>query len=418
MSYRIIDLCRNKLLGNLKVLSSYKLDTPIRWVNIAELAENPQELVNGIKNNDLIVIRGPFLKNDPQILRSVLENAVQAHAAAILLYPNALDGGIPEEILTYAKKNEFPLLEMACRDKKALPLADLSSVITKEITTKNFLAPKFFSQIVLQDILCKDFYGDQTIFLAHASSLGFDLQIPLQAVVVSAKRLTKKKNARSANSINADQNMLTEKLPAAVDHELSHYYFNQPYLSGVIQNKYVLLLPNSLTNYPIKKIGKLIMAACLKMENSAEYSFSVAIGSLGETLEEFSDSIQEALQILDIMQIIQKKNDVKHINDVILSMIVKNLKQDKYFVRLYDICILPLIEMDKAEKFDLLKSLITYFDCGKNISLAANELFLHRNTMKNRLDKIEDLLSKKLDDPFDCLELQLALHYYRMNFEQ
>jgi purine catabolism regulator len=62
-------------------------------------------------------------------------------------------------------------------------------------------------------------------------------------------------------------------------------------------------------------------------------------------------------------------------------------------------------------------SLVTTLDAyltSRNAALAARQLYLHYNTLKNRLARIEDLIGPVLDDPDQCLTLSLALRMRRM----
>ena len=55
-------------------------------------------------------------------------------------------------------------------------------------------------------------------------------------------------------------------------------------------------------------------------------------------------------------------------------------------------------------------TLITYFDMNRSASQTANKLYIHINTLYQRLNKIEDCLGISLEDPEDILRLQLACY--------
>lgn len=65
----------------------------------------------------------------------------------------------------------------------------------------------------------------------------------------------------------------------------------------------------------------------------------------------------------------------------------------------------PQSEMD----IELRKTLKTFLDNQCEITKTANELFIHRNTVKYRIDNIEELLGCKIDTPENSLKLRLAL---------
>ena len=69
----------------------------------------------------------------------------------------------------------------------------------------------------------------------------------------------------------------------------------------------------------------------------------------------------------------------------------------------------PLADHDRERRSDLVRTLKTYFAAGANASEAADRLFLHRNSMLYRLERIQKLTGLDLRDPRARLALQLGL---------
>jgi DNA-binding PucR family transcriptional regulator len=69
----------------------------------------------------------------------------------------------------------------------------------------------------------------------------------------------------------------------------------------------------------------------------------------------------------------------------------------------------PLMEHDRTRRSDLVRTLKTYFATGANASEAADRLFLHRNSMIYRLERIQKLTGLDLKDHRVALALQLGL---------
>lgn len=64
---------------------------------------------------------------------------------------------------------------------------------------------------------------------------------------------------------------------------------------------------------------------------------------------------------------------------------------------------------------DLLRTLEAYLDCGGNTALAAKQLFLHRNTLRQRLERIAALIDLDLTRPSAWLPLNLAIKTARLS---
>ena len=70
---------------------------------------------------------------------------------------------------------------------------------------------------------------------------------------------------------------------------------------------------------------------------------------------------------------------------------------------------MPLVEHDRERRSDLVRTLRVYFATGANASEAADRLFLHRNSLLYRLERIGKLTGLELKDHRVALALQLRL---------
>ncbi|HEX8221718.1 MAG TPA: helix-turn-helix domain-containing protein [Chloroflexia bacterium] len=69
----------------------------------------------------------------------------------------------------------------------------------------------------------------------------------------------------------------------------------------------------------------------------------------------------------------------------------------------------PLRRYDREHNGDLLKTLSAYLRHGGNSVRTANALFIHRNSLRYRLARLQALTSLDPDDPDARLALQIAL---------
>jgi DNA-binding PucR family transcriptional regulator len=69
----------------------------------------------------------------------------------------------------------------------------------------------------------------------------------------------------------------------------------------------------------------------------------------------------------------------------------------------------PLVEHDRERRSDLVRTLRAYFAAGGNAREAADRMFLHRNSLLYRLERIRKLTGLDLRDPGVALALQLGL---------
>jgi hypothetical protein len=74
----------------------------------------------------------------------------------------------------------------------------------------------------------------------------------------------------------------------------------------------------------------------------------------------------------------------------------------------------PVLALDADEQRVLLETLQVYVESGASALRTAHRLFCHRNTVLNRLRRLESVLDRSLSAPSDLLDVVLALHTLRL----
>jgi DNA-binding PucR family transcriptional regulator len=73
-----------------------------------------------------------------------------------------------------------------------------------------------------------------------------------------------------------------------------------------------------------------------------------------------------------------------------------------------------LLRHDSSDKGHLLETLRVYFKNRGNVMKTARALYIHRNTLLYRLDRIREIGAYDLDDAETRLQLQLALRAHEL----
>ena len=74
----------------------------------------------------------------------------------------------------------------------------------------------------------------------------------------------------------------------------------------------------------------------------------------------------------------------------------------------------PVLALDPADRALLLETLEVWFDAGGSAAEAGQRMFCHRNTVRNRLQRMEELTGRSLSDPTATSELRVALEVVRL----
>ncbi|MEV7106057.1 PucR family transcriptional regulator [Streptomyces atroolivaceus] len=78
----------------------------------------------------------------------------------------------------------------------------------------------------------------------------------------------------------------------------------------------------------------------------------------------------------------------------------------------------PLLALAPADRALLVRTLEAWLECGGSAGRAAGRLYCHRNTVLNRLRRLERLTSRSLSRPRELIEMMLALDAFRMTAPQ
>lgn len=123
--------------------------------------------------------------------------------------------------------------------------------------------------------------------------------------------------------------------------------------------------------------------------------FSVGIGRLHYSVTEICRSFQEARQALSLGRFRQMENGITCYEDLGVLKLLSHIRTEE----LDDFAqenLGMLMTYDSQNGTELLHTLEIYFQEGESLNQSAEKLFIHANTMRNRLKKIEMVLGTSL----------------------
>ncbi|MFZ7102890.1 MAG: PucR family transcriptional regulator [Peptococcaceae bacterium] len=137
-----------------------------------------------------------------------------------------------------------------------------------------------------------------------------------------------------------------------------------------------------------------------------EITVSVGIGGYSELLTGLAVSYRQAQQALKIGCKISGGNGIFDYAGLGVYSLLYSC-DSKEFKESCRTKLVQLLEYDRTYNAELVKTMEVYLDCNESISLAAQRLFIHPNTVKYRLHRIKEILHK---DPFGDGEEKLYYH--------
>lgn len=137
-------------------------------------------------------------------------------------------------------------------------------------------------------------------------------------------------------------------------------------------------------------------------------SISIGVSHPSGNLRDIPKSYAEASKALRIARVIWQQNTLAFYSDLGIYRFLLSAEPDE-LKTLYKETTLPLVEMDKKHKTDLVRTAEVYLRTPGKLQEAAAALFIHRHTLRYRLQRLETILGLDLNDAEQRLRLQLGL---------
>lgn len=168
-----------------------------------------------------------------------------------------------------------------------------------------------------------------------------------------------------------------------------------------IADQIVLFIPSGCDVY--KKTGSI--SEQIK-EKYPKDKYTIAIGRTFPDYTKISQSYTDAKNMIKLGNFEERIIDYKQLG--VIRMILENIGQDKLneYVEEY---LGPVLTYQNENNIDLLFTLAVYYQENCNIRNTAKRLFLHFNTVKYRLNLINDILLIDINDPDVKNTLSIAL---------
>lgn len=141
---------------------------------------------------------------------------------------------------------------------------------------------------------------------------------------------------------------------------------------------------------------------------------SVGVSRVLVGLEGLRRAIGQAMDSWELGQRIAARPSPYFYEELGLYRLLAGLRARDEVKRFYAETLEPLVRYDRAHHTDLVHTLEVFFEQNANASQTARALYVHRNTLNYRLQRIMEITGLDLDDAEVRLALQLALKIYHL----
>ncbi|HEY9756151.1 MAG TPA: helix-turn-helix domain-containing protein [Oculatellaceae cyanobacterium] len=144
-------------------------------------------------------------------------------------------------------------------------------------------------------------------------------------------------------------------------------------------------------------------------DEKKEVRVQMGVARLAETVLDLPEAYREARQALVIGSMVHGDNEfITSYGDLGVKRLLYLMIDHPELERFYEENLAPLESYDAEWESELVPSLRVYLEHGANLNSAARALFIHRHTLRYRLEQIADILKCDIDSQEVLLNLQIA----------
>lgn len=248
-------------------------------------------------------------------------------------------------------------------------------------------------------------FESQKVMIKQAKSWGWNLEIPHHLLIID---IDVSDVAMKDNEINWLEKMVEflEEKSFTMEEKIIPFSF---------RDQIVVLLEdgrscsNSERHRYVFKV-----AESMKKELAAHWSqcqISIGIGKWYTNTTFLNKSYQEANQALTFGRAWFENRHIYHINDLGALRLLMHIHQE-ILLDYSDEYLLPLLESDRDTGTELIHTLKVYIQHQGVIGNVSDALYIHSNTLRNRIKKMEELTGVNFQDPEEFMNLMVAIKIY------
>ncbi|MEO6893344.1 MAG: GAF domain-containing protein [Ktedonobacteraceae bacterium] len=141
---------------------------------------------------------------------------------------------------------------------------------------------------------------------------------------------------------------------------------------------------------------------------------SIGVGNVCQSINDYRRGGAEASEALHMGQSLEHDGGVTHFNDLGVYRYLYKIARMDDLRDMYQEEIARIATYDRRKGTDLLDTLETYLECAGNLTRTSTRLFVHRNTLIQRLERLQSICEIDLQERSNWLTLQVAMKVYKL----
>ncbi|TCL70043.1 PucR-like helix-turn-helix protein [Hydrogenispora ethanolica] len=373
------------------------LDRNVRWVYAVEVLEDTLQVSTWLNGGELLFLTGIGLKEDAQLLPELIRSVAAKNIAGLVVFTGPYVKSIAAAAANAADELKIPLFELPWEVKLVEVTHEIcSAIIMKEMEERSL-------HNLLENILFSHFDSSDN-FRQITALYGYNLAEPHRVLIADIDDFESFLKSRALGG-EKEVIELKQRFQKVVQNALARY--NLKALSMPRSDSIIILLPAPVDDDNIVK--KLVDQIRKGVAERLGLTVSVGIGNCYRELKEMKKSLHQAEQALQVAKRDRAKNSTRFYQNLGIYRILLGYDNRPELESIFREMLGELVQYDRLNGTDLLGTLEVFLEEQGNQITAARRLFIHRNTLAYRLQKIESISGFSMSSAEDCFNLQLAL---------
>lgn len=332
-----------------------------------------------VQEGELLITTGYMFKDNIDDFVSIIPELTQRKVAALAIKPNRFLDKIPEKMIKAASKERLPLIYLPPHANFSKITSEImEQILVKNINSEYYLIHNIISKTPLSLTEINEYAKDYNISLTHDTYFRLLTTPMMENYMYSSLKETLKSLFHDTNicvlTTNRDKLIGILCIYDKEDVWNSFIKNNLTYLEQIINN----------------------------------YNTNLFIGECQKGFNNNSSLLEDITSLMDIFESSSQKTTVVTWDNIGLLSIIPSITNTPFHRYLKHTYINPLKDYDLTQKASLFTTLQEYIRCNGNMKLAAQNLYIHYNTMCYRINKIKEDFGWDLEDVSILTNLNLA----------
>lgn len=395
MPISVKDILKLDTLKKMEIVGGQDgLERAIEWIYVAECFENPLEGIQWIQGGEVVFISGVGIKGDVNILIELIRGISDKNGVALIVNIGKYIDTIPNEAILIANELKFPLFTLPWEVKLVEVSKEISNAIILSRIEENSLN-QFLNNILFGDGL------SEVDPIEKAASFGYNLQGKCYISIIQINEIEEVIKSENIENIKFRFRKIVEET------------FRKNGLR-------ILVIDKDNETIIINKAEKSLM---IRLERAFKeiqdrikkdisgLSVSIGVGNCYEELSMMKQSLKESELAIESSKCQGSNDTITKYNEIGIYGLLYGIDDRNILENYYSNVLGAILEIDKKVKdVSSIQILETYLNENCSITNTAEKLFMHRNTLKYRINKIETILDCDLHNFDDCIKLRMALY--------